>query len=1018
MAFGVMLHALLIYAMFDVHFLTPLVHNIEPTYVNFTAPASRLVIIVADGLRGDRLFELEDVLGEGDIKAARAPRAPFLHSIAKSEGRWGISHARPPTESRPGHVALLAGFYEDPSAITKGWQANAVEFDHLLHQSTAAWAIGAPSLVPMFSTGIPHARTVTYAEELEDFAASSDHAALDVWVFDRAIEILNGEVADEAAKKGATPESERAALEGDRIVFLLHLLGLDSAGHAHKPYGEAYAANVRVVDEGVRRLAAAFEERFGGDENDRGTAFVFTADHGMSNRGAHGDGDPGCTETPLVVWGSGVATAAAAKDVEDGIDPTCRSRGKDAPTPEYAWGLRDDERCDVDQADVAPMGAALLGMPPPMHNTGVLPASYLDPKRRGLRSSAAMSNAAQLLAVYRRKITVVGNKALSAYLTTGGLKPYAPLANADQSLAEIEALQTEGDHVGAVNAARELSHKCVDGLTYLHLYDRGLLQGVVAACFLGWVGYLGAELATMDNDGGGGGGGGRGTSTAAAARTISVTALIVSFVVSAALLQRDAPPTYFAYFNLPVYFGRRCAVIAWKRAVSAPTDSFRAHRKQWIWTVSISLSTWYRWLLVALAAAGLTHILCRSFHERQVYAKLFVAAFLGLVALAMWLMKEGLQAPRRSARAVAASDAARAALVSALAAATLAPFTLLPVELEANTKLVVFGAGCTGVVGLGAHLFLRPLNIFGDDPLDIPHDSARSARRPGFQLLLLQLCLLWTGALVVYVIDGLQDARETIPAELHSIAWILATLAVPLPLQSPPRTLPRFISVYLAAAAVYTLFSVSYESLFYAALGASCLAWLVLERCLQRLSTLGEHRDVPADEVRLVGVTETRAFRVGDSRHAAVFLVLINAAFFSTGNIASVASFEISSVYRFTTRFNPFIMGGLLMLKVLIPMVTVAVAFLALLKLRRAPAFPVYLIFIGLSDLMAARFFFEVTTEGSWQDIGMSISRYALMGTQVVTILIFLGLADVYTRALATNGSKFEVVRKEAKKTR
>ena len=135
-------------------------HNIEPTYVNFTAPASRLVIIVADGLRGDRLFELEDVLGEGDIKAARAPRAPFLHSIAKSEGRWGISHARPPTESRPGHVALLAGFYEDPSAITKGWQANAVEFDHLLHQSTAAWAIGAPSVVPMFSTGIPHARAV------------------------------------------------------------------------------------------------------------------------------------------------------------------------------------------------------------------------------------------------------------------------------------------------------------------------------------------------------------------------------------------------------------------------------------------------------------------------------------------------------------------------------------------------------------------------------------------------------------------------------------------------------------------------------------------------------------------------------------------------------------------------------------------------------------------------------------------------------------------------------------------
>ena len=98
-----------------------------------------------------------------------------------------------------------------------------------------------------------------YAEELEDFAASNDHAALDEWVFDRAIEVLRGNVTEEEAANGATVELERAALEGDRVVFLLHLLGLDSAGHAHKPFGEAYAKNVRVVDDGVRRLSAAFK---------------------------------------------------------------------------------------------------------------------------------------------------------------------------------------------------------------------------------------------------------------------------------------------------------------------------------------------------------------------------------------------------------------------------------------------------------------------------------------------------------------------------------------------------------------------------------------------------------------------------------------------------------------------------------------------------------------------------------------------------------------------------------------
>ena len=40
--------------------------------------------------------------------------------VIEKQGLWGVSHAAVPTATRPGHVALTAGFYEDPTSVAKG----------------------------------------------------------------------------------------------------------------------------------------------------------------------------------------------------------------------------------------------------------------------------------------------------------------------------------------------------------------------------------------------------------------------------------------------------------------------------------------------------------------------------------------------------------------------------------------------------------------------------------------------------------------------------------------------------------------------------------------------------------------------------------------------------------------------------------------------------------------------------------------------------------------------------------
>ncbi|VDN59320.1 unnamed protein product [Dracunculus medinensis] len=225
---GFIVHIILLYSIFDIYYISPLVQNCKAYPITSgKGLASRVVIFTADGLRADTFFQNPE-------------KSPFLHAIMKAQKAcWGLSKSHVPTESRPGHVAIFAGFYEDVSAVARGWKMNPVQFDSLFNRSRRSWSWGSPDIVPIFTKGISSAASNVYSAELEDFH-SKDAGILDRWVFDNVKELFKN--ASDILKEN---------LSQDRVLFFLHLLALDTIGHGYKPHSEQYINNIKTVDNGI-----------------------------------------------------------------------------------------------------------------------------------------------------------------------------------------------------------------------------------------------------------------------------------------------------------------------------------------------------------------------------------------------------------------------------------------------------------------------------------------------------------------------------------------------------------------------------------------------------------------------------------------------------------------------------------------------------------------------------------------------------------------------------------------------
>ncbi|KAJ6541822.1 Phosphatidylinositolglycan class N-domain-containing protein [Mycena capillaripes] len=888
---GLIFHLVYIGSVFDCYFTSPVVHGMQSHGLG-SAESKRLVLIVGDGLRADLLFQKNGF--QPGIPDAPEIVAPYLRSIVETRGAFGVSHTRVPTESRPGHVAIIGGMYEDVSAVTKGWKTNPVDFDSVFNKSQSTFSFGSPDILPMFSRGATPGKVMTwcYNEDAEDF--TKDATALDIWVFDQLERLL---------QNATTDSTLNSQLRTPGTVFFLHLLGLDTTGHSYRPFSQEYMKNIQVVDNIVRRTETLLQQFY----QDEDTSYIFTADHGMSIIGNHGDGHPDNTRTPLIAWGQGIR------------GPLPDSSPSSHDSYSEPWGLNHLLRRDVEQADIAPLMAALVGIDWPVNSVGVLPD--VDPTRPGyllprqgdrMLAKAAQVNAKMIIEQYRIKHEL--KMAHTVLYKPFGLEGSGPASRLSK-LSQIENAISEEQWRVARELSAELIKDGLEGLRYLQTYERRLIKAMATAAYTGWAAYAALFIfRPLDTYG----------------VKSSVRAVVTSFAAFALTtfwilfgIQRS-PWTYYLYIAFPCYF--------WHQFIVQILPLLRMSASQ-IRRVGYTRIVLYGTLVI---------VVLQSMVAAYVHRSIWSVGF--LVIGVLWPLSSWTK--ESHSRLSTPYSWTVSCLVTAI-------FPLLSVDKTENLLAILAGGACMIAAGI----------VF--------YQTAGNIREPLFRLfvaqgILIALAMVITSSSVYHL-----QAKLGLPLVNQVAGWIVLTVASILPFLSRVKhdsASTKLLMYFLAFGPCFVILSISVEALFYVAYSLTLASWIEVEKSLRS----------DLERVKKSKSVLQYRFQPDDIRIALFFLFFVQIGFFGTGNVASISSFYLSPVYRLIPVFSPFAMALLLVFKIVAPYIILSVTFATLNDALHLPPFSLFLVALTLADGMTLTFFFNVTDTGSWLEIGQTISFFCV----------------------------------------
>jgi phosphatidylinositol glycan class N len=373
---------------------------------------------------------------------------------------------------------------------------------------------------------------------------------------------------------------------------------------------------------------------------------------------------------------------------------------------------------------------------------------------------------------------------------------------------------------------------------------------------------------------------------------------------------------------------------------------------------------------------SLTHLQVQSYFIREIYTVCYIAA-------TAWPALYGQEFVKKNMTTVS---------TWVLSCLVMSAFTLLPANKAESTTLILLGGGLMFAVGALYLLFEKSIlaETDSDNELAEPGLDDKSRVILSIQLGLVLLSMIVTKSSIGYI-----QSRQGLPLGVLVVgrATLLVSLFLPQLHSLYPKNhyIHRLVVVFLQFAPTFIILTISYEGLFYFAFFLCIFSWMRLEHQVYLHTTAHPKSNVAtstnpikpaveaaADRLESIKKGDYRSLTLADARIALFFFFFIQSAFFSASNIASVSSFSLDAVYRLVPVFDPFSQGALLMLKLMVPFAALSANFGLLNKRLGVAPSALFMVVMAVSDVMTLSFFFMVKDEGSWLDIGTTISHFVI----------------------------------------